>query len=212
MRFKVSIRVRIWANNMRRLFDIVFAFAAGLLMLPVMLIVFMTVLAFLGRPAIFVQSRAGEGKRPFNMIKFRSMSDKRDSTGELLGDKERTTAFGRVLRRSRLDELPEFWNILTGDMSVIGPRPILLETIGDLGERGALRCSVKPGLTGWAQVSGNTILSDDDKIDLDLWYIKNRSFWIDLKILVMTTVVIIFGERLNEVRVHAARSAKIRAS
>lgn len=197
---------------MRRLFDIVFASAAGLLMLPVMLIVFMTVLAFLGRPAIFIQSRAGQERCPFNMIKFRSMSDKRNSTGELLSDKERTTAFGRVLRRSRLDELPEFWNILAGDMSVIGPRPILLETIGDLGERGALRCSVKPGLTGWAQVSGNTILSDDDKIDLDLWYIKNRSFWIDLKILVMTIVVMIFGERLSEGRVHAARRAKIGTS
>ncbi|RYZ89427.1 MAG: sugar transferase [Proteobacteria bacterium] len=190
---------------MSRILDIVFALVAGLLMLPVMLLVAMGVIIHLGRPAIFVQSRAGQGQRPFKMIKFRSMSDKRDASGKLLSDQERTTAFGRLLRRSRLDELPEFWNILVGDMSLIGPRPILPESIRALGERGALRCSVKPGLTGWAQISGNAILSDKDKIDLDLWYIRNGSFWIDLQIVFMTAFVMTFGERLNERRLCAAR-------
>lgn len=197
---------------MRRLFDIVFASVAGLLMLPVMLFVFIAVLVFLGRPAIFIQSRAGKGGHPFNMIKFRSMLDKRNSAGELLCDRERTTSFGRALRRSRLDELPEFWNVLTGDMSVIGPRPILVETIRSLGECGSLRCSVKPGLTGWAQISGNALLSNEDKLALDLWYIRNKTILVDLKILVMTIVVILFGERRNDSRVFAARGAGIRPS
>ncbi|MCV9999551.1 sugar transferase [Pararhizobium sp. YC-54] len=194
---------------MNRILDIIFALVAGLLMLPIMLLVATTVIVLLGRPAIFVQTRAGEGERPFRMIKFRSMSDKRDSNGKLLSDEERTTAFGRLLRRSRLDELPEFWNILVGDMSLIGPRPILPETIRALGERGALRCSVKPGLTGWAQISGNAVLTDNDKIDLDLWYIRNRTFWIDLQILVMTVFVMIFGERLSESRLSAAKRKDI---
>ena len=194
---------------MNRILDIVFVLAAGLLMFPIMLLVAIAVIVFLGRPALFVQSRAGEGERPFKMIKFRSMSDKRDGNGKLLSDEERTTAFGRLLRRSRLDELPEFWNILAGDMSLIGPRPILPETIRALGERGALRCSVKPGLTGWAQISGNAVLTDNDKIDLDLWYIRNRTFWIDLQILIMTVFVMIFGERLSESRLSAAKRKDI---
>lgn len=193
------------ANIMNRVLDIIFVLSAGLLMLPVMILVAIAVIVLLGRPAIFVQSRAGKDERPFRMIKFRSMSDARDSKGKLLSDEKRTTTFGRILRRSRLDELPEFWNILVGDMSLIGPRPILPETIRSLGERGVLRCSVKPGLTGWAQISGNAILTDDDKIDLDLWYIRNRSFWIDLQILIMTASVMIFGERLSESRLAAAK-------
>jgi lipopolysaccharide/colanic/teichoic acid biosynthesis glycosyltransferase len=195
---------------MNRTFDIAFAFVAGLLMLPVMLLVAVAVMLLLGRPAIFVQLRAGEGARPFKMIKFRSMSDKRDSAGKLLCDAERTTAFGRLLRRSRLDELPEFWNILLGDMSLIGPRPILPETIHALGERGALRCSVKPGLTGWAQISGNAVLTDEDKLDLDLWYIRNKSFLIDVQILLMTVIVMLFGERVSDNRLSEARGKGIR--
>lgn len=176
-------------------------------MFPVMVVIAIAVYLFLGRPVIFVQVRAGEGRRPFRMFKLRSMSDKRDASGKLLSDEERTSAFGRFLRRSRLDELPEFWNILAGDMSLIGPRPILPDTIQALGERGILRCSVKPGLTGWAQISGNAKLTDEDKLNLDLWYIRNRSVRIDLQILVMTVLVMLLGEKLNESRLMEARKS-----
>ncbi|MGF6160620.1 lipopolysaccharide/colanic/teichoic acid biosynthesis glycosyltransferase [Ensifer sp. KUDG1] len=192
---------------MKRCFDIVFALIAGLLSLPIMLVVGIAVAIWLGRPVLFYQTRAGLDRRPFRMMKFRSMSDARDADGRLLSDAERTGRFGLLLRRTRLDELPEFWNILIGDMSLIGPRPILPETIDALGERGVRRCSVRPGLTGWAQISGNAILSNDDKLDLDLWYITNRSAWVDLKIIAETVLVMIFGDRISERRLSAARQS-----
>lgn len=192
---------------MKRCFDIVFALIAGLLSLPIMLVVAIAVAIWLGRPVLFYQTRAGLNRRPFRMMKFRSMSDARDAEGRPLSDAERTGRFGLLLRRTRLDELPEFWNILIGDMSLIGPRPILSETIDALGERGIRRCSVRPGLTGWAQISGNAILSNDDKLDLDLWYIANRSAWVDLKIIAETVLVMIFGDRISERRLSAARQS-----
>ncbi len=192
---------------MKRCFDIVFALVAGLLSLPIMLVVGIAVAIWLGRPVLFYQTRAGLDRRPFRMMKFRSMSDARDAEGRPLSDAERTGRFGLLLRRTRLDELPEFWNILIGDMSLIGPRPILPETIDALGERGVRRCSVRPGLTGWAQISGNAILSNDDKLDLDLWYIANRSAWIDLKIIAETVLVMILGDRISERRLSAARQS-----
>jgi lipopolysaccharide/colanic/teichoic acid biosynthesis glycosyltransferase len=192
---------------MKRCFDIAFALLAGLLTLPVMLVVGVAVAIWLGRPVLFHQTRAGLNRRPFRMMKFRSMSDARDAEGRPLSDEQRTGRFGRLLRRTRLDELPEFWNILIGDMSLIGPRPILPETIANLGERGTRRCSVRPGLTGWAQISGNAILSNDEKLDLDLWYIANRSAWIDMKIVAQTVLVMLFGDRISEQRLSAARRA-----
>ncbi|WP_199772990.1 sugar transferase [Ensifer adhaerens] len=196
-----------WELNMKRCFDIVFALLAGIVSLPIMLVVGIAVAIWLGRPVLFHQSRAGLDRRPFRMMKFRSMSDARDAEGRLLGDAERTGRFGLLLRRTRLDELPELWNILIGDMSLIGPRPILPETIDALGERGIWRCSVRPGLTGWAQISGNAILSNDDKLDLDLWYIANRSAWVDLKIVAETVLVMVLGDRINERRLSAARQS-----
>lgn len=190
---------------MKRCFDIVFALIAGLLTLPVMMAVGVAIAIWLGRPVLFFQTRAGMDRRPFRMMKFRSMSNAIDSEGRLLSDDQRTGRFGLLLRRTRLDELPEFWNILIGEMSLIGPRPILPETISALGERGALRCIVRPGLTGWAQISGNAILSNNDKLDLDLWYIANRSFWLDLKIVAETVLVMVLGDRISEDRLRAAR-------
>ncbi|KSV75231.1 UDP-galactose phosphate transferase [Ensifer adhaerens] len=192
---------------MKRCFDIVFALLAGIVSLPIMLVVGLAVAIWLGRPVLFYQTRAGLDRRPFRMMKFRSMSDARDAEGRLLGDAERTGRFGLLLRRTRLDELPEFWNILIGDMSLIGPRPILPATIDALGERGSRRCSVRPGLTGWAQISGNAILSNNDKLDLDLWYIANRSAWVDLRIVAETVLVMIFGDRISEKRLNAARQS-----
>jgi lipopolysaccharide/colanic/teichoic acid biosynthesis glycosyltransferase len=143
--------------------------------MPLLLILGLVVLVLQGRPVLFHQMRSGKGGHPFKMVKFRSMRDLRDANGVPLPDDERVTAIGTFLRRSRLDELPGLWNVATGDIAFIGPRPLLPETITGLGERGVMRGQVAPGLTGWSQVNGNTLLTLDEKIDLDLWYIENRS-------------------------------------
>ncbi|AJD45100.1 sugar transferase protein (plasmid) [Rhizobium gallicum bv. gallicum R602sp] len=193
-----------WLAMLKRLFDVLFSVTAGLLALPVLIILAIAVRIVLGSPIMFSQERAGKERRPFRMKKFRSMTTAVDPDGKLLSDDERTGKFGGLLRRSRLDELPELWSIVIGDMSVIGPRPILLEKIHALGERGILRCSVRPGLTGWAQVNGNTKLTDDEKVDLDIWYIENRTCLMDAEIIAKTVLVMIFGERRNEKRLAAA--------
>ncbi|QZD95734.1 sugar transferase [Qipengyuania gelatinilytica] len=157
-----------------------------------------------GSPVLFRQLRSGRGGKPFRIAKFRSMTDRRDANGELLPDDERVTAWGRFLRRSRLDELPGLWSIARGDMAFVGPRPLLPETIASLGERGKQRGKVRPGLTGWAQVNGNTLLSLDEKIALDLDYVSNPSLGRDLVIITRTFWVMIGGER----RTSAAGRAK----
>jgi len=192
---------------LRRLFDVLFAITTGLVVLPILLLLGVAVRIILGSPVIFSQERAGKERRPFRMIKFRSMSTARDRDGKLLNDAERTGKFGYVLRRSRLDELPELWNVLIGDMSVIGPRPILPDKIEVLGERGVVRCSVKPGLTGWAQVNGNAKLTDNEKVDLDLWYIEHRNFLSDILIIAKTGLVMVCGEKRNEKHLAQAVSA-----
>lgn len=192
---------------LKRLFDVLFAITVGLVALPILLLLGVAVRIILGSPVIFNQERAGKERRLFRMIKFRSMSTTRDRDGKLLNDAERTGKFGYVLRRSRLDELPELWNVLIGDMSVIGPRPILPDKIELLGERGLVRCSVKPGLTGWAQVNGNAKLTDDEKVDLDLWYIEHRNFLTDILIIAKTGLVMVCGEKRNEKHLAQAVSA-----
>ena len=157
--------------------DLVLAIVCGLLTLPLMVATAAAILFWQGRPVFFVQVRAGRDRKPFAIVKFRSMPDTVGPDGILLSDEARLSAFGRGLRRTRLDELPEFWNVLIGDMAIVGPRPLLPETIRDMGASGELRCSVRPGLTGWAQISGGIQLSNDDKLALDLWYIENRSFF-----------------------------------
>lgn len=181
----------------RRMTDIMLASTGLVLLAPVMAIIGGSIRLFDGAPVLFRQNRLTKGGRLFQVLKFRTMNDRRDAQGQLLPDGMRTTALGRFLRRSRLDELPQLWNILLGEMSLIGPRPLLPQTIAATGEKGQLRCAVRPGLTGWAQVNGNTLLSDEDKIALDLWYIKNRSLWIDLVILARTVGVALRGERFN---------------
>lgn len=162
---------------------------------PLMLALALGVLVSMGSPVLFRQKRAGLGGQSFEMLKLRSMRDTRGADGALLPDDQRVTSFGKFLRRSRLDELPGLVNIVTGELAFVGPRPLLPETIRDLGDRGVSRGMVRPGLTGWSQVNGNTKLSLDRKIDLDLWYVQNRSWWLDLQILVRTISVMIFGER-----------------
>ena len=140
----------------------------------------------LGRPVFFLQERPGLNGIPFLMIKFRTMSDARDTNGELLPDVDRLTSLGRFLRSTSLDELPELWNVLKGDMSLVGPRPLLVEYLPLYSERQSRRHDVRPGVTGWAQVNGRNALSWEEKFELDVWYVENHSLWLDIKILFLT--------------------------
>jgi lipopolysaccharide/colanic/teichoic acid biosynthesis glycosyltransferase len=162
-----------------------------------MALIGLLVLLFLGRPVLFRQARAGLGGRPFDLVKFRTMHDACDASGQALPDHARTPAMGRLLRRSRLDELPELWNILRGDMALVGPRPLLPDTIAALGTAGLLRSSVRPGITGLAQVSGNTLLAIEEKLALDLHYVREWSVALDLWIMVQTPLMMIRGERID---------------
>ncbi len=182
---------------MTALFVRLIALIALLAILPVLLVLGLLVLVLQGKPVLFRQMRSGKGTKPFELIKFRSMRDTRDANGDLLPDEMRTTAIGKFLRRSRIDELPGIWNVVKGDMGIVGPRPLLPETIAELGEVGARRQSVRPGLTGWSQVSGNTLLSLDQKVALDLWYIENRSLGLDIQIIARTVIVMVGGEKLS---------------
>ncbi len=180
---------------------------AGLLVMavPMMLIGFL-ILCVLGRPVLFRQRRTGLRGAVFELVKFRSMRDARDASGQPLPDALRTPPLGRFLRRSRLDELPELWNILRGDMAIVGPRPLLPETIAALGGAGLLRSSVRPGITGLAQVSGNTLLSIQEKLALDLLYVRERRAMLDLWIMIQTPLMMMRGERIDPVLLEKAHA------
>lgn len=185
-------------SGLRRLVDVGVA-AAGLLVLwPVLAVLWLAVLLALGSPALFRQKRVGLGGKAFTLVKFRSMTDARAADGTLLPDEARITPFGNFLRRFRLDELPELWNVLLGHMSLFGPRPLLPETISGYGAEGKVRCSIRPGLTGWAQIHGGPLLDSQDKLMLDNWYVKNRSWKTDLTIVLRTLQVIVTDDKLTE--------------
>ena len=167
-------------------------------LMPLMLLIAGAVAVMLGRPVLFRQRRAGHGGRTFQLIKFRSMNEPGAIGRQPLADELRLTRFGRLLRRTRLDELPELWNIARGEMSFVGPRPLLPETVSAMGMAGVRRGQVRPGLTGWAQVNGNALLSDSDKLALDLWYIDNRSLTRDGKIILRTFTMLTKGERISQ--------------
>lgn len=175
-------------SRVRRGFDILGA-SIGLLVFGVpMLVIAAAVHLTMGRPVLFRQVRPGLHGRPFCLYKFRTMTDDRDGSGKLLADEQRLTRVGRWLRASSLDELPELWNVLKGDMSLVGPRPLLMEYLDRYTPEQARRHEVKPGITGWAQVNGRNALSWEEKFRLDVWYVDNWSLWLDLKILFMTFV------------------------
>ena len=173
---------------------------------PVMLILAISIAATMGRPVLFRQDRAGLGGKPFKMLKFRSMREAYDASGQPLPDADRITPLGRFLRRSRLDELPELLNILRGEMAWIGPRPLLPHTISAMGDAGERRCAVRPGLTGWAQINGNSLLSDEEKLSLDLWYVENCNPLLNVMIVLATIRVIIAGERVNQKALEKCRA------
>lgn len=170
----------------KRLFDIVVSLLVLVLLSPVMLAVALAVRIGLGAPVLFRQMRPGRDGRPFEMMKFRSMRDARDATGQMLSDAERLTPLGRFLRASSLDELPELVNVLRGEMSLVGPRPLLMEYLPLYTPEQARRHEMRPGITGWAQVNGRNAISWDQKFQLDVWYVDNHSFWLDIKVLFLT--------------------------
>lgn len=171
---------------MKRLFDIVAAGLGLLALSPVMVIVALLIRRRLGSPVLFCQVRPGLGGKPFRMVKFRTMRDALDAQGNPLPDHQRMTPFGSFLRASSLDELPELWNVLKGDMSLVGPRPLLMEYLPLYSSEQYRRHEVRPGVTGWAQINGRNALSWEEKFKLDVWYVDNCSFWLDLKILFLT--------------------------
>jgi lipopolysaccharide/colanic/teichoic acid biosynthesis glycosyltransferase len=171
---------------LKRAFDIVFSACWLIGFAPLLLLVAILVRLKLGSPVLFIQERPGLRARPFRMVKFRTMTDERDSDGELLPDEQRLTSFGKFLRSTTLDEFPEMWNVLVGDMSVVGPRPLLMRYVARYDAFQARRMEVRPGVTGWAQVNGRNSLTWEEKFALDVWYVDHRSFWLDMRIVVMT--------------------------
>ncbi|HFC7005483.1 sugar transferase [Neisseria sp. P0012.S006] len=181
----------------KRLFDII-ASASGLIFLsPVFLILIYLIRKNLGEPVFFTQERPGKDGKPFKMIKFRSMRDAVDKDGNPLPDSERLTPFGKKLRATSLDELPELWNVLKGEMSLVGPRPLLMSYLPLYNEFQNRRHEMRPGVTGWAQVNGRNAISWDEKFAHDVWYIDNFSFWLDIKILFLTVKKVFVKEGIS---------------
>ena len=182
---------------MKRVFDIICSSLAICILVPFLIAVAVLVRINFGSPILFAQLRPGRRGRPFWMIKFRSMTNSVGSDGALLSDADRLTAFGRFLRASSLDELPELWNVLKGDMSLVGPRPLLMEYLPLYTLEQARRHEVRPGITGWAQVNGRNALSWEEKFKLDVWYVDNRSLWLDIKILWLTVKKVLVREGIS---------------
>jgi lipopolysaccharide/colanic/teichoic acid biosynthesis glycosyltransferase len=171
---------------MKRLFDFMVALCVLFFLLPIIVVVALCIFFKLGSPILFTQGRPGLNGNVFKMIKFRSMLDRKDGEGNLLPDDQRMTKFGTFLRSTSLDELPGLLNVIKGDMSLVGPRPLLVQYLPLYYEKQARRHNVRPGITGWAQVNGRNAISWEDKFELDVWYVDNKSFWLDLKILLLT--------------------------
>lgn len=181
----------------KRLFDVLVAASALLAGLPLLIALVLLVKVKLGSPVLFCQSRPGKNGVVFTMYKFRTMTDARDSQGQLLPDKDRLTSFGKFLRASSLDELPELLNVLKGEMSLVGPRPLLIEYLPLYSTEQARRHEVRPGITGWAQVNGRNAISWEEKFKLDVWYVDNRSLWLDVKILWLTVKKVVIKDGIS---------------
>ena len=182
---------------LKRAFDIAASTSALVVLSPVLAITAYKVKKELGSPVLFRQTRPGLHGKPFEMIKFRTMKDATDKEGNALPDSERLTEFGKKLRASSLDELPELWNVLKGDMSLVGPRPLLMEYLPLYNAEQAKRHNVRPGVTGYAQVNGRNSLSWEDKFKLDTWYVEHQSLWLDMKILLKTVKKVIIKDGIS---------------
>lgn len=181
----------------KRILDIAIASTALVLLSPVYFIVARKVKKNLGSPVLFRQVRPGLHGQPFEMIKFRTMKDAVDEQGNPLPDSERLTAFGKMLRATSLDEMPELWNVIKGDMSIVGPRPLLMEYLPLYNSEQAKRHNVRPGITGYAQVNGRNAISWEKKFELDTWYVENQSLWLDFKIMLKTIKKVIAKDDIS---------------
>ncbi len=184
---------------MKRLFDLFVSLSLLVFLLPLIIIVAVLVRIKLGSPIIFKQQRPGLHGVPFFLYKFRTMTDEKDSEGNLLPDDVRFTRFGGFLRKYSLDEWPQLFNVIKGDLSLVGPRPLLMEYLELYTEEQAKRHNVRPGITGWAQVNGRNAISWEEKFDFDVWYAKKRTFWLDMKILLLTAKKVFKSEGINQV-------------
>lgn len=181
----------------KRFIDLLLAIVGLMLLAIPMLVLCFIIRNNLGRPVLFTQIRPGLHGKLFTMVKFRTMTDQRGPDGALLSDAERLTPFGRFLRASSLDELPELWNVIRGDMSLVGPRPLLAGYLPLYSPEQARRHEVRPGITGWAQVNGRNAISWEDKFALDVWYVKNQSWWLDIKILWLTVRKVLMRDGIS---------------
>ncbi|ENW85224.1 hypothetical protein F906_02751 [Acinetobacter pseudolwoffii] len=182
----------------KRLLDIIIASVALILLSPLYLYVAYKVRKNLGSPVIFCQVRPGLHGKPFEMIKFRTMTDERDPKGNLLPNEQRLPRFGKMLRATSLDEMPELWNVIKGDMSIVGPRPLLMDYLPLYNEEQTKRHNVRPGMTGYAQVNGRNSISWEEKFKLDTWYVENQSIWLDFKIMFQTVKKVLVKEGINQ--------------
>jgi len=182
----------------KRLMDLILTIPSVLALSPVLILTAILVRLKLGSPVLFCQQRPGLGRRPFLLYKFRTMTNRRDAQGKLLPDEQRLTRFGRFLRSTSLDELPELFNVVKGDMSLVGPRPLLMQYLERYSPEQARRHEVKPGLTGWAQVNGRNALTWEEKFKLDVWYVDNQSLSLDMRIIGMTMWKILKREGINQ--------------
>ncbi|MCL4180306.1 MAG: sugar transferase [Verrucomicrobia bacterium] len=181
----------------KRLFDVLISSSLLAVVWPLLVVIGFLVRWRLGTPVLFKQERPGLHGKPFVILKFRTMTDACDGNGELLSDEERCPAFGRFLRSTSLDELPELWNVLKGEMSLVGPRPLMMVYLERYSPEQARRHEVLPGITGWAQVNGRNAISWDDKFKLDVWYVDHRTLWLDFKILVLTALKVFKREGIS---------------
>lgn len=182
---------------LKRSFDFLLSICAVLVLLPVLLFIAFAIKLSMGGPVLFSQVRPGLNGKPFRMVKFRTMTDARGPEGALLSDLERLTSFGRFLRSTSLDELPELWNVIRGEMSLVGPRPLLMEYLPLYTAEQKRRHEVRPGISGWAQVNGRNALSWEEKFKLDVWYVDNKSFFLDLKIIFLTVRKVIVRDGIS---------------
>jgi lipopolysaccharide/colanic/teichoic acid biosynthesis glycosyltransferase len=182
----------------KRLIDLTITIIVLVLIVPVLLLIAIMVRLKLGAPVFFRQQRPGLDGNPFTIVKFRTMTNKTNAAGELLPDAERLTPFGQFLRRTSLDELPELLNVLQGDMSLVGPRPLLMEYLSLYSPEQMRRHEVRPGITGWAQIHGRNAISWDEKFVMDVWYVDNVSLWLDLKIVLLTVWAVLRSKGINQ--------------
>jgi len=186
-----------FATMIKRLADLLIVLFFSPLWVPLALFIALLVRIKLGSPVLFHQIRPGLNAEPFKMIKFRTMTEARDQQGNYLPDEQRLTVFARLLRATSLDELPELINVLLGEMSLVGPRPLLMQYLPLYTSRQARRHEVKPGLTGWAQINGRNAISWDEKLEMDVWYVEHHSLWLDLKILALTLLKVLTGHGIS---------------